>query len=350
MSSIWNNRISVSIFGESQDPTAGITISGLPAGEFIDAEEVSSFMARRYPSALRNSSQPCIQASPRIISGVLNERTTGAPLCALIQNAEIRHIEYPVEVPTDRVGTSDYTGTVRYRGYTDVMYLDKFTDRLTAPLCFAGAVCGQILERRGIYTGAHILQLHNIKDNPFDPVNISRDGVISVRSKDFPVIHDKKGWDMLADVEKARETGESLGGIVECAAINVPAGVGSPLFDGLGNTIAQLIFGIPGVKGLEFGTGFGSAEMLGSQNDDEFCTDKFGRSFTKTNNHGGIIGGISSGMPITLKVGFVPALPVSAADSSSDHEACFVPKAVPCVEAAVNIALLSHMLDYPNFC
>ncbi len=207
MSSIWNNRISVSIFGESQDPTAGITISGLPAGEFIDAEEVSSFMARRYPSALRNSSQPCIQASPHIISGVLNERTTGAPLCALIQNAEIRHIEYPVEVPTDRVGTSDYTGTVRYRGYTDVMYLDKFTDRLTAPLCFAGAVCGQILERRGIYTGAHILQLHNIKDNPFDPVNISRDGVISVRSKDFPVIHDKKGWDMLADVEKARETG-----------------------------------------------------------------------------------------------------------------------------------------------
>jgi chorismate synthase len=262
-----------------------------------------------------------------------------------------------------RPGHADYTGTLRYKGFNDVRGGGHFSDRLTAPLCFAGAVCAQILERRGIYTGAHILQIHNIKDNPFDPVNITRDGILSVRNKDFPVINDRKGWEMTEDINKAFEGGESLGGVIECAAVNVPAGIGSPIFDGLENNIAQLVFGIPNVRGLEFGAGFLSAKMVGSQNNDEFYVNDHGHVVTRTNNHGGIIGGISSGMPITLRVAFRPSEYVGGQQNavnyrdmtdetaeSIKHIPCNVPAAVPCVEAAVNIALLSHMMDYPNFC
>lgn len=351
MSSIWNKRISVSIFGEENGPAVGVTIDDLPSGEFIDAEAIERFMARRYPESLKNSCRRT--SSPRIMSGIIDDRTTGAPLCALLQN---QNRKAPVQKPdpASRYGHADYTGAVRYRGYSDVaQHAAQFTDRLTAPFCFAGAVCGQILERRGIYTGAHIAQLHKIKDNPFDPVNITRDAVLSIREKDFPVINDRKGWDMLSDIELAGSVGESLGGIIECAAVNVPAGIGSPFFDGLENTIAQLMFGIPGVMGLEFGSGFGSASMLGNQSEDEFYTNDRGHCVTKTNNHGGILGGISSGMPVTMRVAFKPAAPVmseSDALPESAYEPCFVPKAVPCVESAVNIALLSHMLEFPNFC
>ena len=359
MSSFWNNRISVSLFGETHGPAIGVTVDNLPAGEFIDAEELARFMARRYSY----SSGAAVDSMPHIMSGIMNDRTTGAPLCAFLQNRNTiapQHEEYD---PLLRPGHADYTGTVRYKGFNDVRYGSTFSDSATDPLCFAGAVCAQILERRGIYTGAHILQIHHVKDNPFDPVNITRDGVLSVRNKKFPVINDRKGWDMVDDINKASEGGESLGGVIECAAVNVPAGIGSPVFDGLENNIAQLVFCIPNVRGLEFGTGFLSAKMVGSQHNDEFYVNDHGHVLTKTNNHGGILGGISSGMPITLKVAFKPSEFVggvqnavnyrSMASESAEsigHIPCSVPAAVPCVEAAVNIALLSHMLDYPNFC
>ena len=359
MSSVWNNRISISMFGEACGPAIGVTVDNLPAGEYIDAEALAAFMARRYSCG----GSPAVNSMPHIMSGIFNDRTTGSPLCAFLQNTETTAPQHEELDNLVRPGHADYTGTVRYKGFNDVRGGGHFSDRLTAPLCFAGAVCAQILERRGIYTGAHILQIHNIKDNPFDPVNITRDGVISVRSKKFPVISDRKGWDMIGDINKAHEGGESLGGVIECAAVNVPAGIGSPVFDGLENNIAQLVFGIPGVRGLEFGAGFTSAKMVGSQNNDEFYVNDHGHVVTKTNNHGGIIGGISSGMPITLKVAVKPSeytagqqSAVNYRDMTSEtvesdmHIPCTVPAAVPCVEAAVNIALLSHMLDYPNFC
>ncbi len=361
MSSIWNNRISVSIFGEAEGPAIGVTIDNLPPGEHINAEELSAFMSRRN---IVNGGNAWENMRPHVMSGIYNDRTTGAPLCAFIQNIPSSSPKNDELDNLVRPGHADYTGAVRYRGFNDVRNSGHFSDKLTAPLCFAGAVCGQILERRGIYTGAHILQLHDIRDNPFDPVNITRDGVKSIRSKDFPVINDRKGWLMLEDIDKARQTGESLGGVIECASVNVPAGIGSPIFDGLENNIAQLIFGIPGVMGLEFGAGFSSAQMVGSQNNDDFYVDEHGHVLTKTNNHGGILGGISSGMPVTLRVAFKPSPSVAklegavnfhemteeTADNTSGHIPCTVPAAVPCVEAAVNIALLSHMIDYPNFC
>ncbi|MBQ8123586.1 MAG: chorismate synthase [Ruminococcus sp.] len=348
MSSIWNNRISVSIFGEAHSHTIGVTVEGLPAGEYIDADALAAFMARRTPKACCTEEEiRRNKALPRIISGIHNDRTTGGQLCAFLQNPEPVPADDKNVSPFAQPGHADYTGAVRYKGFSDVKECGEFTDRFAAPLCFAGAVCAQILERRGIYVGAHIAQIHTFKDNPFDKVRISRDAIISVRQKDFPVIHDRKGWAMLEDIQRARESGESLGGIVECAAVNVPAGVGSTLFNGLETNIAQLIFGISGVKGLEFGAGFSSADMIGTQNSDEFYVDDHGHVVTKTNNHGGVMGGISSGMPVTLNVAFKPAAP---AQEGLGCASCVVPRAVPCVEAAVDIALLSNMLDYPNFC
>lgn len=348
MSSIWNNRISISFFGEAEGAAIGVTIDGLPAGEFIDSDEIRRYMDRRTPNSYKDENTRRTPL-PRIMSGISGDRTSGGPLCAFIQNVDRRpREERRNELSANtRVGNADYTGAVRFRGYNDVMDRSSRAEKLTAPLCFAGAVCAQILERRGIFTGAHIAQIHNIKDNPYDRVKLDRDAVVSVRYKDFPVINDRKGWLMLEDIAKAKEAGESLGGIIECAAVNVPAGVGSPIFDGLENNIAQLIFGIPSVKGLEFGAGFSTAKMVGSQSSDDFYVDEHGRMLTRTNNHGGILGGISSGMPITLNVAFKP---VQNEGSGGLGDTCIVPKVVPCVEAAVNIALLSNMLDYPSFC
>lgn len=343
MSLIWNNRISVSYFGEPYDAVTGVNIDNLPTGEYIDTEAVKRFIKRLFPKSMGDKKRI---PSPRIISGIKNEHTTGSPLCAIIQNPDIVQEEKDDVSPQVRYGHADYTGTVRYRGFEDARKYTAYSEHFLIPLCFAGAVAGQILERRGIYTGAHIASIHNIKDNPYDPVNITRDAVSSIRFKDFPVINDRKGWLMLEDISKARDAGESLGGIIECATVNLPSGVGSPVFDGLKNNIAQLMFCIPEISGLEFGSGFSASGMVGSQNTDRFYTNENGYTLTKTNNHGGIIGGISSGMPVTFNTALNPV----SKNSKGLFRTCFVPSAVPCVESAVNIAILSNMIDYPNFC
>lgn len=341
MSLLWNNRISVSYFGEPQDCIIGVNIDNLPVGEYIDAEALTRFISRLFPKSMGGRKIP----SPRIVSGIKNEHTTGAPLCAIIQNPKVIQ-EKNSDAPQICCGHADYTGAVRYKGFNNVQSCLAYSEHFVIPLCFAGAVAGQILERRGIYTGAHIASIHNIKDNPYDPVNVTRDAVLSVRTKDFPVISDRKGWLMLEDIAKAEDSGETLGGIVECATVNLPSGVGSPVFDGLKNNIAQLVFCIPEVSGLEFGAGFSSARMVGTQNSDKFYTNEQGCTLTKTNSHGGIIGGISSGMPITFNTALNPV----SKNSKGLFNTCFVPSAVPCVESAVNVALLSNMIDYPNFC
>ncbi|MDE6781588.1 MAG: chorismate synthase [Ruminococcus sp.] len=358
MSSVWNNKISVSVFGEAESPAIGITVNNLPSGEYIDVAEIHKFMIRLKGSERREN------IIPHVMSGLFNERTTGAPLCAFIQNysPEPSFGQNPDRLA--RAGHADYTGAVRYRGFNDVRNSGHFSERLNVPVCFAGAVCGQILERRGIYVGAHIASVYKIKDNPFNPVKVTREDIINIREKDFPVINDRKGSLMLEEIERIRKTGDSVGGVVECAITNVPAGIGSPIFDGLQNTIAQLIFGIPLVTGIEFGTGFRSSGMTGSDWNDNFYVDSHNHILTETNNHGGILGGISSGMPIIFRVAFRPnptfTKPQTAVDmremtgktycTEKDYDPCTVIKAVPAVEAVANMAILTHMMEYPNFC
>ena len=363
MSSFWNHNITLSVFGESHGPAIGVVMDNLPPGESIDVDAVREFMARRRPKKDGTTTMRSESDMPNIMSGYHNGRTTGTPLAAFINNSDTHSQDYGNISKLARPGHADYTGALRYRGFNDVRGGGHFSGRLTAPLCFAGSICGQILKRRGIYTGTHIAQIHNIKDTMFDPCNVDRDMIIKLRHKIFPTINDKKGEKMRDDILLARESMDSVGGIVECVITNVPAGIGSPMFEGLENSIAQLVFGIPAVKGIEFGAGFGVSKMLGSQCNDEFYVDEQGHVKTKTNNHGGILGGISSGMPFIFRVAFKPTPSIAQPQETIDysamtnetieikgrHDPCVVARAVPCVEAAANIAILSHMLDYPNF-
>ena len=226
MSSTWNNRISISIFGESHGPAIGVVIDNLPPGEGIDIDELSHFLSRRAPKTDKTSTQRKEKDLPQIMSGLVNNKTTGTPLCAFIQNTDTRSQDYSNISRLARPGHADYTGALRYKGFNDVRGGGHFSGRLTAPLVFAGAICGQILQRRGIYTGAHIAEIHNIKDAEFNKTNISRKEILTIRNKKFPVIDDAKA-NAIQDIEKAFHGGESLGGIIECACINVPAGIGS---------------------------------------------------------------------------------------------------------------------------
>ncbi|MBR1862946.1 MAG: chorismate synthase [Ruminococcus sp.] len=363
MSSTWKNNISFTVFGESHGPGIGVCMDNVPPGETIDVDKIYQFMARRAPKKDGTTTMRSEKDIPQVISGLYNGKTTGTPLVAMIANNDQHSQDYSQLSRLARPGHADYTGALRYRGFNDVRGGGHFSGRLTAPLCFAGAVAAQILEKRGIYVGAHIAEIHGITDKSFDPVNTSRADILELRDKDFPVIIDVQGNEMKKEILNARSEQDSVGGIIECIAINVPAGIGSPIFDGLENSIAQLIFGIPAVKGLEFGAGFDVAKMTGSENNDEFYVNDRGVVVTKTNSHGGILGGISSGMPITLRVAVKPTPSISKPQETVDysamknetlvvkgrHDPCIVPRAVPCVEAAVNIAILSHMLEYPNF-
>ena len=363
MSSTWKNNISFTVFGESHGPAIGVCMDNVPPGESIDVDKIYKFMARRAPKKDGTTTMRNEKDIPQIISGFHNGKTTGTPLVAMIANSDQHSQDYNNLSRLARPGHADYTGALRYRGFNDIRGGGHFSGRLTAPLCFAGAVAQQILEKRGIYIGAHISEIHGITDKVFDPINTSRQDIIDLKEKDFPVIIDVQGNEMKKEILNARENQDSVGGIIECIAINVPAGIGSPIFDGLENSIAQLIFGIPAIKGLEFGAGFDVAKMTGSENNDEFYVNERGIVVAKTNNHGGILGGISSGMPITLKVAVKPTPSISQPQETIDysamknetlvvkgrHDPCIVARAVPCVEAAVSLAVLSHMLEYPNF-
>lgn len=357
MSSVWNNKISISIFGESHGKSIGVVIDKLPSGEKIDIDKVKAFMARRAPrqdvtSTLRKETDEF-----EILSGFHNGYTTGTPLAIEIKNKDQHSNDYTNMTYLARPGHADFTGNLRYNGYNDIRGGGHFSGRLTAPLVFAGAVCNQILERKGVYTCAHILSIHGIRDKGFDSAKISKGELLRIRGKDIPVIDEENGRRMLDEVIKAKDMLDSVGGVIECCTIGFPAGVGSPMFDGLENNISSMMFGIPAVKGIEFGNGFDATKIYGSENNDEFYVEN-DIIKTKTNNHGGILGGISSGMPICLKVAFKPTPSIAKEQKTIDykekndaiinikgrHDPCVVFRAVPCVESVVNIALLSALL------
>lgn len=234
-----------------------------------------------------------------------------------------------------------------------------FSGRLTAPLVFAGAVCRQILERRGILIGAHVYSIGDICDLPFDPVKIDAETLKHMSLLYFPVQSEQAKDKMRAAINKAAKQGDSLGGIVECAATGIPAGIGSPMFGGVENVIASIVFAIPAVKGLEFGAGFLASKMTGSSCNDAFCVDEKGKVVTATNNSGGIQGGITNGMPLLLRAAFKPTPSIAKQQQTVNlktlenetlvirgrHDPCIVPRAVPAVEAAVAIALCDLMAE-----
>ncbi|MBR3691623.1 MAG: chorismate synthase [Clostridia bacterium] len=352
MASSFGNRVKITIFGQSHSAGIGVTVEGLPVGERVDMDALAAFLSRRAPGGelATPRKEPDL---PEILSGLVDCVTCGAPLTAIIRNTNTRSGDYAAIANTPRPGHADYTAEVRYGGFQDKAGGGHFSGRLTAPLCIAGGIALQMLSHRGVEIGAHISALGGVKDTPFDPASVSRDELLAVKSAAFPTLSGTAGEAMCEKIRAVRAAGDSVGGIIECAAVGLPAGIGDPMFDGMENRIAGLVFGIPAVKGVEFGAGFAVADMTGSENNDPFIeTDEGIR--TAGNNHGGILGGITSGMPLIFRAAFKPTPSIAREQQTVDmihggaatlavrgrHDPCILPRAVPCVEAAAALAIL----------
>ena len=351
MSSTYGHSLRLSIFGQSHASAIGMTLDGLPAGLAVDEAELARFLARRAPGQNEFSTTRKEPDAPEFLCGLVGGRTCGAPLTAIIRNTNTRPGDYAALRALPRPGHADYTAECKYHGFQDPTGGGHFSGRLTAPLCIAGGVCLQILQQRGVRVFARIASIADIADTS------SFTGPVS--DKPFPVTDDAVGEQMQAAIRAAKADGDSVGGTVECVADGLPTGLGDGMFDGLESRLAQILFGIPAVKGLEFGAGFEAARLRGSEHNDAFCVQA-GHVATCTNHSGGILGGITSGMPLRLRAAFKPTPSIAKTQQSVNlntlreeplnihgrHDPCIVPRAVPCVEAAVAIALLDSMLEF----
>ncbi|MEA4891853.1 MAG: chorismate synthase [Peptococcaceae bacterium] len=358
MSSSFGEKVKITIFGESHGAAVGVVADGLPAGEALDLAELESFMARRAPGGGAYSTQRRETDRFRFLSGLKDGKTCGAPLCAVIENLDRRSGDYAGLDRLPRPGHADFTAFVKYGGAGDYRGGGHFSGRLTAPLCLAGGICRQLLERRGVTVGAHIAAIGAVEDEAFDPVELGAAELSAPGRKPFPVINDRAGEAMQAEIQKALAAEDSLGGILEGAVLGLPAGLGEPMFGGVENRLACAFFGIPAVKGVEFGAGFAAARLKGSENNDPFVIKK-GRVVTAANRHGGALGGITSGMPVIFRAAVKPtpsigrpqqtvdleAMTAATLEIKGRHDACIVPRAVPCVEAAAAVVALDLLLS-----
>ncbi len=356
MSSTYGEKIKISVFGESHGGGIGVVIDGLPAGEAIDFDAVLAQMARRAPGRDKTATPRKESDLPRVLSGMLGGVLTGAPLCAVIENTNTRSQDYGDLLAKPRPGHSDYTAYIKYHGANDIRGGGHFSGRITAPLVFAGAVCRQLLERRGIQIAAHIQSVGSIHDKPFDPVAVPSALIKRLSASSFALIDESAEGPVRAEIEAARLAQDSVGGTIECAVTGLPAGVGEPMFDGLEGAIAKAVFGVPAVKGIEFGAGFALAAMRGSRANDAFCYQN-GHVVTETNHCGGILGGIANGMPLIFRCAVKPTPSISQPQKTVDlqtgentvltihgrHDPCIVPRAVPVIEAVTALAIINEL-------
>ena len=354
MSNMTGKKIKIQIFGQSHSEALGVVIDGLPAGLRIDTEKIEKLLLRRKGEAAISTKRR-ENDMPEIVSGLIDGVTCMAPLCAIFENNDTRSRDYSALKVTPRPSHADYTAILKSNGFNDYRGGGAFSGRLTLPLCFAGAICMQILESMGVYVGAHVSSIGHISDTPFDPVKVCPE---DFPTEIFPVRDEKKADEMRSLILSVASERDSIGGTVECAVCGLRAGIGQPMFDGLENVIASAVFGIPAVKGIEFGSGFGCATMRGSEHNDPLRFDG-DRVVTSSNNSGGINGGISNGMPILFRVAIKPTPSISLPQETVNlvtgenatleivgrHDPCIVPRAVACVEAATAIALLNAILD-----
>ena len=357
MSSEFGNLLKISVFGQSHGKAIGVVVDGLPAGESIDLDELNEFLARRKPGKSPLSTTRKESDAPLFLSGLENGVTCGAPLCAVIENSDQHSSDYDALRDKPRPGHADYTAYRKWGGHADMRGGGHFSGRLTAPLCIAGGIAKQILSRRGVSVGAHLWSVGAEEDAPF-PLRPTPELFAEVAAKPFPVLDDQAGERMQALILEARQNLDSVGGIIECAAVGLPAGLGDPMFDGVENRLSAALFGIPAVKGVEFGDGFAAARAHGSENNDPFVMED-GRVVTETNHAGGILGGITNGMPIVLRTALKPTPSISrpqrtvslSAGENAElvihgrHDPCIAHRAVPVVEAVTAAVLLDLLLE-----
>ena len=349
MSSSYGENLRLTIFGQSHSPAVGMTLEGLPAGERIDLDELRRFMLRRAPGREAYSTARREADEPEFLSGLRGDVTCGAPLTAIIRNTDTRSADYAALGSVPRPGHADYTAAVKYGGSQDSSGGGHFSGRLTAPLCVAGGICAQLLRREGIEIISRILALGGVRDEG--------ELTASTAGRAFPVVNAERGEEMTARILQVKALGDSVGGVIECRALHLPAGLGDPMFGGMENRISAIVFGIPAVKGIEFGAGFAASEMTGSASNDAFVIEN-GAVTTATNNCGGILGGISDGAPLVFTAAIKPTPSIALEQDSVDmqtmqpvklriqgrHDPCIVPRAVPCIEAAAAVAIYDALL------
>lgn len=355
MSSTYGEILKLSVFGQSHGPAIGMTLDGIPAGFSVDFEKLQSFLNRRAPGQNDYSTPRKEEDRPEFLSGIVDGYTCGAPIAAIIRNTNTRSGDYRELKDCPRPGHADYPAQIKYKGFQDVAGGGHFSGRLTAPLCIAGGLCRQWLETKNIHIGAHISVIAGVADDPvfLDWVNPDLDAI----GKAFPVLNPAAGERMQEEIAKARAEGDSVGGIIECIVTGLPAGLGGPMFGGMEGKLAQAIYGIPAVKGLDFGSGFSGSYLRGSENNDAY-TVKDGRVQTNTNQAGGILGGITTGMPLVFQTAIKPTPSIAKQQQSVSleeleervltvggrHDPCIVPRAVPVIEAATAIAIFDICL------
>ena len=360
MSSTYGESLKLSIFGQSHGVAIGMTLDGIPAGLPVDFDKLQAFLNRRAPGQNDWSTPRKEEDHPEFLGGVLDGYTCGAPIAAVIYNTNTRSGDYSNLKTCPRPGHADYTAQIKYGGFQDAAGGGHFSGRLTAPLCIAGGLCKQWLEEMGIRIGAHILYLsagHLDTAEACDQRFTAVCPELNLVQENFPVISTKAGELMRSTISELRRQGDSVGGCIECAITGLPAGLGEPMFGGVESRIAQIIYGIPAVKGLRFGEEV-AVEATGSDNNDAFCVEN-SKIVTVTNHAGGILGGITNGMPVLFSVDVKPppsiAKPQQTVDLSTGesatiqikgrHDPCIVPRAVPVVEAAAAIAIYDLILS-----
>ncbi|HHW24963.1 MAG TPA: chorismate synthase [Bacillota bacterium] len=366
MASEFGYSLKITVYGQSHGEAVGAVADGLPAGEPFSLERLAKFMARRRPGAPLTTGRREPDA-PEFVSGVLpGERETelvtcGSPLCAIIRNTDARPSDYSAFADTPRPGHADYTAYVKWGGKADMRGGGHFSGRLTAPICAIGGIALQILERRDIYVGAHLEAVGGISDARF-PLLPTKQLFDEIAGKAFPVIDDACGKAMQKAIAEAAAELDSIGGIVECAIVGLPAGLGSPMFDGVESMLSRALFGIPAVKGVEFGNGFAGSASRGSQNNDPFVIAG-GKISAETNNSGGILGGITTGMPVVFRVAFKPTPTIgkpqrtvylsrnepAILEARGRHDPCVALRAVPVVEAVAALVTLDLLLSSGYF-
>lgn len=364
MSTSYGKNLNISIYGGSHDDHIGIIASGLPKGFIFNIDELTSFMKRRSPGKNLLSTQRKEADAPEFLSGIQlldgnKAMLDGNELHAIIKNTAQRSSDYSNLEFVPRPSHADYAARMKYGNEVDLRGGGHFSGRLTAPLCIVGGICIQYLKKKGIKIGAHLYSVAGVTDSPFDLADISEnDLALLAEREDFPVLNKAVEDKMRAAIECARLEGDSVGGVVECAAIGLPAGLGEHIFFGVENRISAIIFGIPAVKAIEFGNGFECASLKGSQNNDQFYTDGV-KIYTKTNNCGGILGGMTNGMPLVFRAAMKPTPSIYREQDSVNmvnmtpvklnikgrHDPCVVIRALPVFEAATAIAIVDMLLD-----
>ena len=357
MSSNLGKDIKVQIFGESHGPYIGAVLDGVPSNYIIDEEKIAVQMSRRAPGKDKASTQRKESDKVEIVSGIYEGKTTGMPICGLIKNSDQHSTDYSDLLDTPRPSHADFVAITKYENF-DIRGSGHFSGRLTAPITFAGALLRQILDTKGITVGGHILSVSEVYDERFNKENVSKELLQRLNTSSFSVIDESKEELMRKEIESARLDCDSVGGSVEIAVTGLPVGIGEPMCRGLESVISAALFSVPAVKGVSFGAGFDFCKMRGSKANDTYYYES-DKIKVKGNLNGGILGGISTSMPLIITVALKPTPSISKEQDTVNlkthknttlkikgrHDPCIVQRAVAPLESAVIIALADLMKE-----